>query len=140
MPELPAVDALKGAIRFLSKPYLPDLYPNPALNFHYETLAALALNQALPDQVDKTVPAYKVIDKRAGDYIEQFKKELGIDEARQEEDEDVKLGKHLRGPTDDEMRTWAGVLAHKGERKVTLEVSGYRDFSWPWLACLDPDL
>jgi len=123
MPDLPAVNAFKKVIGKYSKPYVPDAYPNPALNFHYETLAALALNQSLPEPVDKTVPAYRVMDRRAGDFIQDFKKKLGIDEGAEQEMEDVKPGKRGRGASDDEMRRWAGVLDDKGEKKVTIEVS-----------------
>ncbi len=123
VPDLPTVNTAKKIIKYYSRPYQPDLYPNPALNFHYETLAALALNQSLPEQVDKTVPAYRLIDKRVGDDIQALKKELGIDEAGDDEEEEVKPGKRARGASEDEMRRWAGVLGDKGEKKITLEVS-----------------
>lgn len=127
MPDLPAVNAFKRAIKYYSKPYDPDAYPNPALNFHYETLAALALNQALPAPVDKTRPAFNLIDRRVGDDIAAFKRELGIDEGEGEEEERGPEGKGTkrRGASDEEMRRWAGVLAEKGEKKVTLEVSWF---------------
>lgn len=119
---MPAINAFKKVIGRYSKPYNPDNYPNPALNFHYETLAALALNQALPEPVDKTLPAYKVLDSRAGEAIEAFKKALGQEEKDGEEEEELKPWIQVRGPLDDEMRRWAGVLADKGQKKVTLEV------------------
>jgi ATP-dependent DNA helicase 2 subunit 1 len=53
--------------------YDPSKYPNPALQWHYKILQALALDEELPDQPeDKTVPKFRQIDKRAGQYINKW--------------------------------------------------------------------
>jgi len=42
----------------------PSRYPNPALQWHYRILQALALDEDLPEKPeDKTVPKYRQIDK-----------------------------------------------------------------------------
>lgn len=53
--------------------YDPSKYPNPALQWHYKILQTLALDDDLPEQPeDKTVPKFKQIDKRAGQYIQTW--------------------------------------------------------------------
>lgn len=50
----------------------PHKYPNPALQWHYRILQAMALDEEIPefkDSDDKTVPKYRQIDKRAGPYV-----------------------------------------------------------------------
>jgi ATP-dependent DNA helicase 2 subunit 1 len=50
----------------------PAKYPNPSLQWHYRILQALALEEEIPefkDSDDKTVPKYRQIDKRAGEYV-----------------------------------------------------------------------
>jgi ATP-dependent DNA helicase 2 subunit 1 len=47
-------------------------YPNPALQWHYRILQAIALDEEIPefkDGDDKTVPKYRQIHKRAGPYV-----------------------------------------------------------------------
>jgi ATP-dependent DNA helicase 2 subunit 1 len=49
------------------KTFTPDKYPNPALQWHYRILQALALEEELPDKPeDKTIPKYNAIHKRVG--------------------------------------------------------------------------
>lgn len=44
--------------------YDPARYPNPALQWHYRILQAMALDEDLPEKPeDKTVPKYRQIDK-----------------------------------------------------------------------------
>jgi ATP-dependent DNA helicase 2 subunit 1 len=53
--------------------YDPSKYPNPSLQWHYKILQALALDEELPEKPeDKTVPKYRQIDKRAGEYINNW--------------------------------------------------------------------
>jgi ATP-dependent DNA helicase 2 subunit 1 len=53
--------------------YDPNKYPNPALQWHFTVLQALALDDELPEKADdKTVPKAKQIDKRAGEYIHKW--------------------------------------------------------------------
>jgi ATP-dependent DNA helicase 2 subunit 1 len=57
--------------------YDPRKYPNPSLQWHYRILQALALDVDLPEQPeDKTIPRYRQIDKRAGDYVVEWGEEL----------------------------------------------------------------
>jgi len=49
------------------KSFNPAKYPNPALQWHYRILQAIALEEELPDQPeDKTIPKYGAIHKRTG--------------------------------------------------------------------------
>ena len=49
------------------KSFDPSKYPNPALQWHYRILQAIALEEELPEQPeDKTIPKYNTIHKRAG--------------------------------------------------------------------------
>jgi ATP-dependent DNA helicase 2 subunit 1 len=53
--------------------YDPSKYPNPQLQWHYKILQALALDEELPEKPeDKTVPKFRQIDKRAGEYIHKW--------------------------------------------------------------------
>ncbi|TNY22223.1 SPOC like C-terminal domain-containing protein [Rhodotorula diobovata] len=79
-PEQPEVDLCKKIISYMRKPYNPDLYPNPALNFLYETLAAVALNEDLPEPDDRTVPAYETIEQRVGKYMRQLRELIPQDQ------------------------------------------------------------
>ncbi|KAI5476030.1 ATP-dependent DNA helicase 2 subunit 1 [Pseudohyphozyma bogoriensis] len=74
------VNAAKDMIKKLRKKYVPAEHPNPALNFFYDTLAAFALNEELPDPVDETIPKYHVIEKFAGPLITAFKSKIQLDE------------------------------------------------------------
>lgn len=61
------IDHMRNVIQQLQLPravYDPSRYPNPALQWHYRILQALALEEDLPDKPeDKTVPRYRQIDK-----------------------------------------------------------------------------
>jgi ATP-dependent DNA helicase 2 subunit 1 len=49
------------------KGYNPSKYPNPALQWHYRILQAIALDEELPEQPeDKTLPKYSSVHKRVG--------------------------------------------------------------------------
>ena len=57
--------------------YDPGKYPNPALQWHYRILQALALDEDLPEKgEDKTKPKYKQIDKRVGNEVTEWGVEL----------------------------------------------------------------
>ena len=74
------VDKMRPVIQQLQLPkekYNPSRYPNPALQWHYRILQALALEEDIPEQPeDKTIPKYKQIDKRAGEYVMEWGAEL----------------------------------------------------------------
>ncbi|KAF3277362.1 ATP-dependent DNA helicase II subunit 1 [Orbilia oligospora] len=81
-PEVPHVvapnyliDRMQDIIRQLHMPkgYIPEKYPNPALQKHYKVLEAIALEEELPEEFeDKTEPKYKNIEKHAGQYIQDW--------------------------------------------------------------------
>lgn len=70
------IDKMRIIIQQLQLPkaiYDPAKYPNPALQWHYRILQAIALEEEIPDTPDdKTVPRYRQIDKRAGEYAIQW--------------------------------------------------------------------
>ncbi|KAH8702416.1 putative DSB repair complex subunit Ku70 [Talaromyces proteolyticus] len=76
----PLIDRMRTVVQQLQLPkaqYDPRKYPNPSLQWHYRILQALALDEDLPEQpVDKTIPRYRQIDKRAGDYVIEWGDEL----------------------------------------------------------------
>ncbi|WEW56412.1 ATP-dependent DNA helicase II subunit 1 [Emydomyces testavorans] len=78
----PLIDKMRLVIQQLQLPkgrYDPQKYPNPSLQWHYRILQALALDEDLPEQPeDKTIPKYKQIDKRAGEYVVDWGQELEI--------------------------------------------------------------
>lgn len=63
--------------------YNPTKYPNPALQWHYKILQALALEDEVPkSNDDATEPKYKAISKRAGGYLEDWSETLEGDVAK----------------------------------------------------------
>lgn len=73
-------DKMREIIQNLQLPkatYNPLKYPNPALQWHYKILQAMALEEDVPDALDDlTVPKYRQIDKRVGAYMAEWKQEL----------------------------------------------------------------
>lgn len=67
------IDSMRTVIQQLQLPkaiYDPQKYPNPSLQWFYRILQALALEEDLPEQSDdKTLPRWKQIHKRAGQYV-----------------------------------------------------------------------
>ncbi|KAF4443155.1 ATP-dependent DNA helicase 2 subunit 1 [Fusarium acutatum] len=77
--------------------YDPLKYPNPALQWHYRILQALALEEEVPEKADDaTEPKYKAISKRAGGYLEEWSESL------EEESGKVANKKTTKRETDDE--------------------------------------
>ncbi|GCB27831.1 ATP-dependent DNA helicase II subunit 1 [Aspergillus awamori] len=74
------IDQMRVVVQQLQLPkgvYEPLKYPNPSLQWHYRILQALALDEDLPEKPeDKTIPKYRQIDKRAGDYVLSWADEL----------------------------------------------------------------
>ena len=74
------VDMMRVIIQQLQLPkavYDPHRYPNPSLQWFYRILQALALEEDLPEKPeDKTLPRYRQIDKRAGQYVIEWGQEL----------------------------------------------------------------
>ncbi|KAI5926674.1 SPOC like C-terminal domain-containing protein [Camillea tinctor] len=69
-------DKMNMIVRQLQLPgaaYNPAKYPNPALQWHYKILQALALEEEVPDKPeDGTIPKYRAIHKRCGGYIQDW--------------------------------------------------------------------
>ena len=74
------IDRMREVVQQLQLPkamYDPRKYPNPALQWHYRILQAMALEEDLPEKPeDKTIPKYRQIDKRAGPYVIDWGHEL----------------------------------------------------------------
>jgi ATP-dependent DNA helicase 2 subunit 1 len=88
LPDLPPVvrspenliDEMRKTIQQLQLPkgmYDPSKYPNPSLQWHYKILQAIALEEEIPDTPDdKTIPKYRQVEKRAGEYIHNWGQNL----------------------------------------------------------------
>ncbi|OTA93487.1 hypothetical protein M434DRAFT_395540 [Hypoxylon sp. CO27-5] len=62
-----------GNLQLPTATYNPSKYPNPALQWHYKILQALALEEEVPDKPqDATIPKYKAIHNRCGEYIQEW--------------------------------------------------------------------
>ncbi|KAM3416762.1 ATP-dependent DNA helicase II subunit 1 [Cercospora zeina] len=74
------VDAMRTIIQQLQLPkavYDPLKYPNPALQWFFRILQAMALDEDLPEHPnDKTLPRYRQIHKRAGGYVIEWGEKL----------------------------------------------------------------
>lgn len=74
------IDSMRIIIQQLQLPggeYDPEKYPNPSLQWFYKILQALALEEDLPEvPEDKTLPKWKQINKRAGQYVVDWGREL----------------------------------------------------------------
>jgi len=69
-------DAMRVIVQQLQLPkaiYDLHKYPNPSLQWFYRILQALALEEDLPEKAeDKTLPRWKQIHKRAGQYVVEW--------------------------------------------------------------------
>lgn len=76
----PLIDRMRTVVQQLQLPrarYDPAKYPNPALQWHYRILQAMALDEELPEKAeDRTLPKYRQIDKRVGEYALEWGREL----------------------------------------------------------------
>lgn len=74
------VDRMRVVVQQLQLPkgiYHPTRYSNPALQWHYKILQALALEEEVPKQSDdSTEPKYRSIGKRAGGYLQEWDEKL----------------------------------------------------------------
>ncbi|KAL0259440.1 ATP-dependent DNA helicase II subunit 1 [Diplodia seriata] len=86
-PETPLVrasdsltDIMREIVQNLTLPkgeYEPSRYPNPALQWFYRILQAIALEDELPEKPeDKTIPKYRQIDKRVGEKVTEWGQSL----------------------------------------------------------------
>ncbi|PQE16214.1 atp-dependent dna helicase ii subunit 1 protein [Rutstroemia sp. NJR-2017a BVV2] len=74
------INSMRHVIQQLQLPgaaYNPRKYPNPALQWHYRILQAMALEEDVPEKPDdKSVPKYRQIEKVAGSYVHEWGKVL----------------------------------------------------------------
>ncbi|KAF8476857.1 SPOC like C-terminal domain-containing protein [Kalaharituber pfeilii] len=73
------VDRMRAVVKQLHMPkgYRPDKYPNPALQWHYRILQAIALDEEMPEKPeDATVPKYRLIRKHAAEKVLEWGEEL----------------------------------------------------------------
>lgn len=75
-------DGMREVVKLLQLPkgfYNPAKYPNPSLQWHYRIVQAMALEEDIPEHPeDATVPKYKQMEKRVGEYLGGFKAELAV--------------------------------------------------------------
>ena len=120
----PLIDKMRAVVQQLQLPkgvYDPRKYPNPALQWHYRILQAMALDEDVPEkQEDKTLPKYKQIDKRAGALVIDWGHELHrqYDEWRSSNEASI--------PTSSGKRV-ADDVVRSGKRAKTEEVEGIGD-------------
>ncbi|EKG12005.1 DNA-binding SAP [Macrophomina phaseolina MS6] len=73
-------DIMRDIVQNLTLPkgeYDPSRYPNPALQWFYRILQAIALEDELPDKPDdRTVPKHRQINKRVGERVVEWGKAL----------------------------------------------------------------
>lgn len=77
----PLIDRMRAVVKQLHMPkgYIPEKYSNPALQWHYRILQAIALDEDLPDKAqDKTLPKYKLIEKHSGSQVKEWLEELEV--------------------------------------------------------------
>ena len=97
------------------KSFNPAKYPNPALQWHYRILQAIALDEELPEQPeDKTLPKYSTIHKRVGQLALEWGELL---------DSDVPAGRAVeQAPTKKRKSVMNG--REDGEKKIKREKKG----------------
>ncbi|RPB23184.1 ATP-dependent DNA helicase ii, 70 kDa subunit family protein [Terfezia boudieri ATCC MYA-4762] len=73
------VDCMRAIVKVLHMPrgYRPEKFSNPALQWHYRILQAIALDEEVPEKAeDNTLPKYKLIRKYAGEKVIKWGEEL----------------------------------------------------------------
>ncbi|KAL1412750.1 ATP-dependent DNA helicase II subunit 1 [Vanrija albida] len=76
------MERLMRKLRFKSRKYLSDAYPNPALAYHQEQLQALAFDEDFDTEQfdDRALPKYKGIHTAAGSIMTKWKQLIDDDE------------------------------------------------------------
>lgn len=78
----PLIDAMRAIVKQLHMPkgYQPAKFANPALQWHYRILQAIALDEEVPEPLgrdaDPTRPRYRLIRKYAGEKVLRWGREL----------------------------------------------------------------
>lgn len=75
----PAIELAGKIIRKLKVAYAPNNTRNPALQYHYDFLAAKYLNEPFEPAIDQSLPLYSSIQERCGDLIKELKEEIDRD-------------------------------------------------------------
>lgn len=100
----PLTDRMNKVVQQLQLPggaYNPSKYPNPALQWHYKILQALALEDVVPDKPeDTTVPKHRAIHKRCGGYIQEWSRVA--DDVFEQMQEGKKIKRELEGYEEEE--------------------------------------
>ncbi|KAK7958465.1 ATP-dependent DNA helicase II subunit 1 [Apiospora saccharicola] len=97
------MNKITGQLQMPRGLYEPHRYPNPALQWHYKILQALALEEEVPDKPDDaTMPKNKAISKRAGGYLQEWADVA--DEALAKHQEQKAIKRELDAEDDDEPR------------------------------------
>ncbi|KAF2162983.1 hypothetical protein M409DRAFT_26832 [Zasmidium cellare ATCC 36951] len=113
------VDAMRFVVQQLQLPkavYDPSKYPNPSLQWLYRILQALALEEDLPEQPDdKTLPRWKQIHKRAGDYVLDWGAQLETAFNEWQEENKANIKPATNGAS---KRTAQSASAPRGSKKV----------------------
>ncbi|KAL3426901.1 ATP-dependent DNA helicase II [Phlyctema vagabunda] len=106
------IDAMRIIVQQLQLPkaeYDPSKYPNPALQWHYKILQAMALEEEVPTiPEDKTVPKYRQIHKRVGEYAMDWARildEQTRSQQRRGRDDDEQEGGSSVGPPRKKIKT-----------------------------------
>lgn len=89
--------------------YEPSKYQNPALQWHWRILQAMALEEDMPEaQADKTLPKYKGIDKRAGQLMQDWTRILTQHVSTRSVSEPQKKRQAVTRPKDSPKRSKVG--------------------------------
>jgi len=92
------IDCMRAIVKQLHMPrgYRPEKFPNPALQWHYRILQAIALDEEVPEKAeDHTLPKYRLIRKHAGEMVVKWGEEL--EEVMAADPGDMGVGKAVRG-------------------------------------------
>ena len=101
------------------KAFNPEKYPNPALQWHYRILQAIALEEELPEKAeDKTLPKYSTIHKRVGPLAMEWGEVL---------DNDVPAGRAMEAPKKRKAVTNGKEDGEKKIKREKKEVGGASD-------------
>lgn len=73
-------------------PFNPDVFANPALQFHYEVLMAQAFHRPAPIYRDTIMPDYDLIERRSRDVIQAWNASIQADTRISSSRHDVQAG------------------------------------------------
>ncbi|PSR90667.1 SPOC like C-terminal domain-containing protein [Coniella lustricola] len=94
--------------------YDPSKFPNPALQYHYTVLQALALDEDVPPATkfpDHTLPRFKQINKRVGGYQSEFKER--VEEEARTVMQQLAIKRDAEEEADDRPKKKSRIAVHK---------------------------